>query len=40
MIHSRWSGTHYEAGLSYGQALREQGIAPSAIPQISSRTAG
>ena len=28
MIHSRWSGTHYEAGLSYGQALREQGIDP------------
>ena len=28
MIHSRWSGTHYEAGLRYGQALREQGIDP------------
>lgn len=28
MIHSRWSGTHYEAGLRYGQALRAQGIDP------------
>lgn len=28
MIHSRWSGTHYEAGLCYGQALRAQGINP------------